>query len=77
MLRQEQLNENTLFTEEEHDQMSFRAAVGGLLFGCGWGIAGLDLTTYFIHSAVFSIPVVVIFGLYLIIGTMIGDTISP
>jgi hypothetical protein len=36
-------------------------------------VAGLDLATYYIHSAIFSIPVVVIFGLFLILGTMIGD----
>ena len=44
------------------------------MIGASWGTAGLDLTTYFIHSAIFSIPVVLIFGIFLILGTMIGDT---
>lgn len=47
--------------------------LGSILMGTAWGVAGLDLTTYFIHSAIFSVPVVVIFGVFLILGTMIGD----
>jgi hypothetical protein len=53
--------------------MSLKAMAGSILIGTGWGVAGLDLTTYFIQSAIFSIPVVVIFGVFLILGTMIGD----
>lgn len=53
--------------------MSLKVAAGSVLIGTGWGIGGLDLITYFIHSAIFSIPVVVIFGGFLILGTMIGD----
>lgn len=41
--------------------------------GCGWGIAGLDFVTYLMHSAIFSIPVVIIFGGFLILGSAIGD----
>ena len=50
-----------------------RILIGGLLMGCGRGVAGLDFVTYLIHSAIFSIPVVIIFGGFLILGTAIGD----
>ena len=54
--------------------IKIRKLAGGLVFGIGLAMGGLELTTYFIHSAIFSIPVVIIFGLFMILGTMIGDT---
>lgn len=54
--------------------IDIQTIIGSVMIGTSWGIAGLDLTTYFIQSAIFSIPVVIIFGLFLILGTMIGDT---
>jgi hypothetical protein len=43
------------------------------LIGSSWGIAGLDLGSYFVQSAIFSVPIGVVFGIFLLLGTMIGD----
>lgn len=74
MLNNEDAADNAIFSSAKHREgLNIKAILGSILIGTGWGVAGLDLTTYFIHSAIFSIPVVVIFGLFLILGTMIGD----
>lgn len=59
--------------EQKEEGLKITTILGSALMGTAWGVAGLDLTTYFIHSAIFSIPVVVIFGVFLVLGTMIGD----
>ena len=46
---------------------------GAILIGTSWGIAGLDLGSYFVQSAIFSVPIGVVFGIFLLLGTMIGD----
>ena len=74
MLNNEDIADHAIFSSAKHREgLNLKAIIGSILIGTGWGVAGLDLTTYFIHSAIFSIPVVVIFGLFLILGTMIGD----
>lgn len=74
VLNNEEAADNAIFSSAKHrEALNTKAILGSILIRTGWGVAGLDLTTYFIHSAIFSIPVVVIFGLFLILGTMIGD----
>jgi hypothetical protein len=36
--------------------------VGAILAGIGWGVGGIDILAYFMHSAIFTVPVVIIFG---------------
>ena len=43
--------------------------------GIGWGIAGLEFTTFLVHSAIFTIPTVIIFGLFLILGSILHDAL--
>jgi hypothetical protein len=50
--------------------------MGGTLIGVGWGIGGLDIVAYLMHSAIFTIPVVIFFGGFLILGTTIGHAIK-
>lgn len=45
------------------------------MFGMGWGITGLDIATFLIHGCIFTVPVVIIFGGFLILGSVIGDTL--
>ena len=45
------------------------------MMGIGWGVSGLDISVYLIHSAIFTIPVVIVFGLFIILGTMIYDAL--
>ena len=47
--------------------------VGAIMQGIGWGIAGLNITVYLVHNVIFTIPVVIIFGLFLIFGAMLHD----
>jgi hypothetical protein len=46
---------------------------GAILIGSSWGMAGLDLGSYFVQSAIFSVPIGVVFGIFLLLGTLIGD----
>jgi len=49
--------------------------VGAIVVGIGWGVGGIDMLAYLMHSAIFTVPTVIIFGGFLILGTMIGDAI--
>ena len=49
--------------------------VAAILAGIGWGVGGIGILAYFMHSAIFTVPIVIIFGGFLIVGTMIGDAI--
>jgi hypothetical protein len=52
-----------------------KRCIGALLFGMGWGVTGLDIATFLIHSSLFTIPIVIIFGGFFIMGSMIGDAL--
>lgn len=54
------------------DNLTARNGIGAVLFGLGWGIAGLDLATYIIHFAILTIPISCIFGAFIILGIFIG-----
>jgi hypothetical protein len=42
------------------------------MMGIGWGVSGLEIVVYLIHSAIFTIPTVIVFGAFLIMGTIIS-----
>lgn len=52
-----------------------RMCIGAVIFGLGWGLAGLNVAVYLIHSALFTLSVVIIFGGFLILGSLIVETI--
>lgn len=52
---------------------NYKQGLGAVLMGLGWGISGLEFTGYFIHSAIFTISTVIVYGAFLIFGSMICD----
>jgi hypothetical protein len=43
--------------------------------GIGWGVAGIEITVFLVHSAIFTIPTVIVYGLFLILGSMLHEAI--
>ena len=43
------------------------------MMGIGWALSGLEIMVYLVHSAIFTIPTVIVFGAFLIFGSMFAN----
>ena len=47
--------------------------IGACLFGFGWGLCGMELTSWILHFPVFTLSACIFYGVFLIGGIYVAD----
>jgi uncharacterized membrane protein YedE/YeeE len=45
--------------------IDLKLILGSIAFGFGWGLSGLEIVSFILHFAVFSVPICLFFGLFM------------
>lgn len=64
------------FYKVSDQSITLQLIVGAILFGFGWGLSGLEITSWLVHFSTFTYSIGLVYGAFMIGGMYIAHFIE-